>query len=52
MILFKFGSEGNLTINRNADKCDQNELQTESQNYLLNRTTKELVINGTKIYTC
>jgi hypothetical protein len=41
---FKFGSEGNLTINRNADKCDQNELQTEIQNYVLNRTTKEFVI--------
>lgn len=45
---FKFGTGGNLIVNRNSDKCDPNELQNETYTYTLNRTTKELVINGTK----
>ncbi len=45
---YKFGSDGNLMVNKNSDKCDQSELQTENQVYTLNRTNKELIINGTK----
>lgn len=45
---FKFGSDGNLFLNRSSDQCEPNESQTETQTYTLNRTTKELVINGTK----
>ncbi len=43
---YKFNPDGNLIINRNTEKCDQNELQTEIFNYTINRTTKELVIDG------
>ena len=46
--IFKFGLDGNLILNRSTDKCDQTELQTETQTYTINRTTKELIINGTK----
>lgn len=45
---FKFESNGNLKVNRNANKCDQNELSEEIQTYTINRASKELVINGTK----
>jgi hypothetical protein len=45
---FKFDSDGNLIINRNANKCDQNELQTENVTYYLDRTTKEFTIDGIK----
>jgi hypothetical protein len=34
-------------MNRDKDKCDQSESQTETITYTLNRTTKEFVINGT-----
>lgn len=45
---FKFGTDGNLILNRNAAKCDQSESQIETKAYTLNRTTKEFVIDGTK----
>jgi hypothetical protein len=41
---FKFGSDGNLILNRGTDKCESN----ETQNYTLDRTKKELIINGNK----
>lgn len=44
---FKFTQDGNFIINRNIDKCNENELQIESQTYTLNRQTKKLIINGT-----
>jgi hypothetical protein len=45
---FKFGVDSKLEINKNSDKCDQNENQNSTQTYTLNRTTKEFIINGTK----
>lgn len=45
---FRFGLDGNVALNRNIEKCDPNELQSETLTYTLNRTTKELDINGTK----
>lgn len=44
--VFKFNSDGKLTINRSIEKCDINENQSETQTYTLDRTTKKLVING------
>ena len=44
---FKFNGDGSLTINRNNDKCNQDELQNENQSYSLNRPGKELIVNGT-----
>ena len=46
--VFKFNTDGNLEINKNSDKCDPNETQNTTQNYSLNRTTKEFIINGIK----
>jgi hypothetical protein len=46
--IFKFNSDGKLTLNKNADKCDPNENQNVTQSYTINRTSKELVIDGTK----
>jgi hypothetical protein len=43
---FKFGTDGNLIINRNSVKCDDAELQSDTLTYTINRTTKELVIDG------
>lgn len=43
---YKFGIDGNLIINRYAVKCDQNELQTETLSYTIDRTTNKLVIDG------
>ncbi len=45
---FKFNDDGNLIVDKNADKCEPNEVQIETQKYTINRTTKELIINGTK----
>jgi hypothetical protein len=45
---YEFELDGKLLVNRNADKCDPNELQNETQSYSLNRATKELIINGNK----
>jgi hypothetical protein len=45
---FKFGVDSKLEINKNSDKCDQNENQNSTQTYTLNRTTKEFIINVTK----
>ena len=45
---FKFTPDGNLIIDRGTDKCSLDELLTETQTYTLNRSTKELVINGVK----
>lgn len=45
---YKFSSDENLVINRFADKCDPNEPQIETLDYTINRTTKELVIDGIK----
>jgi hypothetical protein len=45
---YKFTLDGKLLINRNADKCDPDELQNETQSYSLNRATKEFIINGYK----
>lgn len=44
----KFGSDGNLILNRGTDKCDPNETQTVTQIYTIDRATKELIINGNK----
>ena len=44
---FIFNEDGTLTINRNNDKCSQNEVQNESQSYSLNRQSKVLIIDGT-----
>jgi len=43
---FKFGPDGKLVLNRNTEKCGQNELQTETQTYTINRATKKLTIDG------
>jgi len=45
---FKFNSDGKLALNRNTDKCDESETQNVTQTYTINRTKKELVIEGTK----
>lgn len=45
---FKFAADGTVLINQGAIKCNQNEPQTVSQSYSINRTTKELRINGQK----
>jgi len=45
---FKFGVDGNLVWNRNKEKCASSESLIETQPYTLNRTTKELTINGLK----
>jgi hypothetical protein len=44
---FKFNEHGSLIIDRNDNKCAQDELQIENQSYSLNRQTKELIIDGT-----
>jgi hypothetical protein len=44
---FKFNEDGSLIIDRNDNKCAQDELQIENQSYSLNRQTKELIIDGT-----
>ena len=43
---FRFNSDGIILINRNSNKCDQNELQNESLSYSIDRTEKELIIDG------
>jgi hypothetical protein len=43
---FKFATDGSFIVNRNAEKCDPDELQNETDTYTLNTTTKEFVING------
>lgn len=43
---FKFDSKGKLLINRNADKCDTNELPTETVSYSLDIKTKKFVIDS------
>jgi hypothetical protein len=45
---FQFGSDGNLIVNRGADKCDPNELVTVSEPYTLNRKENELIIKGVR----
>ena len=45
---FNFGKDGKILINKGAVKCEQNETQNSTQTYILNRTTKEFTINGTK----
>lgn len=45
---FKFGTDGNLAINRGAQKCELNEQQNETQTYSVDRAKKELIINGVK----
>jgi hypothetical protein len=45
---FKFGTDGNLVINRNTVKCDEAELQNDTLAYTINRTTKELIIDSVK----
>lgn len=44
---FNFGSNGNLTINRGTDQCNENESKTESQKYILDQSSKKITINGT-----
>lgn len=43
-----FGLDSILIINRNENKCDQNEIQTETLTYSLDRTTGEFIIDGIK----
>lgn len=45
---FKFNSDGTLALDRSANKCDLGENQNVTQSYTVNRTNKELVIEGTK----
>ncbi len=45
---FKFGTNGHLTLKKGSEKCDPNELETETQAYALNRATKEFSMNGIK----
>lgn len=43
---FNFKSDGTLVINRNENKCDPNEIQYDTLSYSIDRTNKELVIDG------
>lgn len=45
---FKFSTDGSLLVNHGTIKCESNELQNETQTYSLDRTKKELIINGIK----
>ncbi|OGX80864.1 hypothetical protein BEN47_06315 [Hymenobacter lapidarius] len=45
---FTFAADGMVLINQGATKCSQNEPQTITQAYSINRATKELRINGQK----
>lgn len=45
---YTFGNDGRLTINRSPIKCNHNEIQTEVQEYSVNRASKELMINSVK----
>ncbi|KHJ37477.1 hypothetical protein PBAC_23210 [Pedobacter glucosidilyticus] len=45
---FKFESNGNLVINRGANKCETSEDSNNTQTYTLNRANKELLINGAR----
>ncbi len=45
---FNFGTDGKLLVNNGSVKCDQNETQNVTQTYSINRSTKELIINGVK----
>lgn len=45
---YKFGSDGKLVLNRGSEKCEPSETQNETQSYTIDRTKKEIVINGTK----
>ena len=44
---FTFGSNGLLVVDKNAEKCNQDEPRTETQSYSLNRPTMQLVIGST-----
>ncbi|OGX85906.1 hypothetical protein BEN48_13910 [Hymenobacter glacialis] len=45
---FTFAADGTVLIDQGATKCSQNEPRTVSQSYSIDRTTKELRINGQK----
>ncbi|OAQ39212.1 hypothetical protein A5893_11130 [Pedobacter psychrophilus] len=47
---FKFQSNGNLIINRGSNKCSQSEIYSENQTYTIDRTKKEIYINGEKYF--
>ena len=43
---YKFRSDEKLVLNKSTVKCDQNESQTETHNYTIDRANKRLIING------
>lgn len=44
---FNFGTNGDLTINRGANKCDPNEAATDVVAYTIDRVNHVLTIDGT-----
>lgn len=45
---FKFGTNGQLMLNRGEDKCDPDEVETEVLSYTIDRSAKKITIDGMK----